>query len=170
MAMKSKINTSCENVYYFGDSVWFKLESSKQWKSGVVLGMDGKVLFVKYGNFIRRVPIDHVVPADKHYETPDNEVDEDDIKNTHRLKDDDFTEVDALVKKDREIHELKKINEEKDRRIEMLEKSEKTNHQVTLPKLFQKICFRQAGSEDTDVEFGKVVRKQKIYFQEYYWN
>ena len=29
MAMKSKVNTSCENVYYFGDSVWFKLESAQ---------------------------------------------------------------------------------------------------------------------------------------------
>ena len=110
MAMKSKVNTSCENVYYFGDSVWFKLESAPKWKSGIVLGQDGKLLFIKYGNFIRRVPIDHVVPAEKHYETPDADVDENDLKNNERLKDDNFTDVEALVKRDKVIQELKKTN------------------------------------------------------------
>ena len=48
----------------FGDPVWFKLNSAHKWKSGTVLGKDGKVLFIRYGNFIRRVPLDHIAPAD----------------------------------------------------------------------------------------------------------
>ena len=52
-ALRSKINSSCQRSYFFGDSVWFKLDSSHRWKSGTVLGQDGKVLFLRYGNFIR---------------------------------------------------------------------------------------------------------------------
>ena len=50
-ALKSKINSSCEKSYGYGDSIWFKLPSSHKWKAGTVLAQDGKVLFVKYGNF-----------------------------------------------------------------------------------------------------------------------
>ena len=44
IALKSKINSSCEKSYSFGDLIWFKLESSQKWKSGSVLGQDGKIL------------------------------------------------------------------------------------------------------------------------------
>ena len=67
-ALKSKINTSCQRSYNFGDPIYFKLDSSHKWKTGIVLGMDGKVLFVRYGNFIRRVPVDRVVPAEQYYQ------------------------------------------------------------------------------------------------------
>ena len=56
-----------------------KLILLEKGKSGIVLGMDGKVLFVKYGNFIRRV--DHVVPAEKYYDTPEDEADPDGKEN-----------------------------------------------------------------------------------------
>ena len=52
VALKSKINPACGKTYGYGDPVWFKLESSHKWKSGQVLGQDGKVLFIRYGNFI----------------------------------------------------------------------------------------------------------------------
>ena len=44
----------------------------------MVLGQQGKVLFIKYGNFIRRVALDDVVPADGYY---DDETDEQDRRN-----------------------------------------------------------------------------------------
>ena len=157
LAMKSKVNPSCENKYFFGDSVWFKLESSTKWKSGTVLGQDGKVLFIKYGNFIRRVPVDHVVPADKYYETSDVEIDRNDIKNNDRLDDDKFTEIESLVKKDNEIQELKRINSEKVKRIELLERLSNPST-LDIPKLYQKIAFLLDGSKYL---FGKVVHKRK---------
>ena len=54
VALKSKINSSPEKCYMFGDPIWFKLKSAHKWKSGTVLETDGKVLFIRYGNFIRR--------------------------------------------------------------------------------------------------------------------
>ena len=160
LAMKSKVNPSCENKYFFGDSVWFKLESSTKWKSGTVLGQDGKVLFIKYGNFIRRVPVDHVVPADKYYETSDVEIDRNDIKNNDRLNDDEFTEFKSLVKKYKEIQELKRINSEKVKRIELLERLSNPST-LDIPKLYQKIAFLLDGNDDSKYLFGKVVHKRK---------
>ena len=46
--------------YFYGDSIWFKMDWSHEWKTGKVLGQDVKVLFIKYGNFIRRVPLDQL--------------------------------------------------------------------------------------------------------------
>ena len=51
IALESKINTSCERSYHFGDPLYFKLDSAQKWTSGICLGMDGKVLFIRYGNF-----------------------------------------------------------------------------------------------------------------------
>ena len=36
IALKSKINKSCEKSYDYGYPVWFKLNSSNRWKSGIV--------------------------------------------------------------------------------------------------------------------------------------
>ena len=69
IALKSKINKSCEKSYDYGDPVWFKLNSSNRWKSGIVLGKDGKVLFIKYADFTRRVPLDNIIPAEEYVES-----------------------------------------------------------------------------------------------------
>ena len=49
--------------------------------------MDGKVLFVRYGNFIRRVPVERVVPAEEYKEVTLEDTDPDDIENNERLDD-----------------------------------------------------------------------------------
>ena len=161
LALKSKVNPSCENLFFFGDSVFFKLDSSTKWKSGTVLGQDRKILFIKYGNFIRRVPIDVVVPADKRYDTSDVEVDEKDIENDDRLEDDQFAEVEVISKKDNEIQDLKEKNVEKDKVIERLEKEANSKvAPVRFPNLYQHIVFRKAGSSESDSR-GKVVHRYK---------
>ena len=53
VALKSKINPACGKSYVYGDPIWFKTDSSHKWKSAHVLGQDGKVLFIRYRNFIR---------------------------------------------------------------------------------------------------------------------
>ena len=108
VALKSKINPACGKTYYYGDPVWFKLESSHKWKSGQVLGQDGKVLFVRYGNFIRRVPLDHVVPANEYAGNDDEDVDQNDLKNHERMQDDNFDNVEIVAQKNAEIENLKK--------------------------------------------------------------
>ena len=73
--------------------MWFKLISSHKWRSGINLGQDGKVLFIKYANFIRRVPLDHIIPADEYDDTNEEEVNKGDEDNTERLNDDKFESV-----------------------------------------------------------------------------
>ena len=110
VALKSKINASCEKSYFYGDSIFFKLDSSHKWKAGTVLGQDGKVLFVKYGNFLRRVPLDRVAPAEKTHDITEEDIDEDDVQNSGRLDDDKFDNLDIVAQKDKEIEDLKKSN------------------------------------------------------------
>ena len=115
LALKSKINTAVGKTYTFSEPVWFKLKSSHKWRSGINLGQDGKVLFIKYANFIRRVALDHIIPADEYDDTNEEEVNKEDEDNTERLNDDKFESVEMILKKDKEIEELTKaaITQEK---------------------------------------------------------
>lgn len=85
--------------------------------------MDGKVLFVRYGNFIRRVPVDRVIPAQEYKEVPEEEADPDDVMNKERLEDDDFTNVEIITKKDKEIEALKKANQDQEKLIEEMSRN-----------------------------------------------
>ena len=112
IALKSKINTSCEKNYTIGDPVFFKLDTDHKWKSGIVLGKDGKVLFVKYGNFMRRIPIDRVVPAERYQETSDDDAGETDVEHKERMEDDSFDNLEIIAQKEDEIDQIKKANSE----------------------------------------------------------
>ena len=171
LALKSKVNPSCEKSYNYGDRVHFKLDSSNKWKTGTVLGQDGKVLFVKYGNFLRRVTLDRVIPAGGYNNDAPEEVDKNDEVNKDRLLDDDFENVDIVVEKDKEIEQLKKQNAENVKHISELVKKavdnaklqQKATHKkppIALPKLHHKIKFRLAGKDD--FHFGKVMNKNKV--------
>ena len=100
-ALKYKISPSLDQSYYFGQHVWFKVASSHKWKAGIVLGQDGKVIFLKNGNFIRRVHLDLIVPAKEcHDDDVKETVSPDDEENADRLADDDFGNMEVIVKKD----------------------------------------------------------------------
>ena len=88
----------------------------------MVLGKDGKVVFIKYGNFIRRVPLDRIVPAQEYVDDDENtDDDQDDVKKHERMQDNSFDNVEIVAKKDIEIENLKTINSEHLKRIEQLE-------------------------------------------------
>lgn len=165
VALKSKINSSLEKSYMFGDPIWFKLDSAHKWKSGTVLGKDGKVVFIRYGNFIRRVPLDRIVPAEEHPDLEEVELDQDDINNDERLEDDSFENVDIIVKKDKEIEQLKNKMKELETEIKKKHSSQtKIQKQtkpidVLLPNMFKMISFQVDGNDE--VITGKVLRKQK---------
>ena len=57
-----KINPSVEQFYQMGDPILFRDQKKREWKQGTALVRFGKTLYVKYGNFLRRVPIDLVIP------------------------------------------------------------------------------------------------------------
>ena len=136
-ALKSKINPSCEKSYSFGDPIWFKLDSSNKWKSGIVLGKDGKVLFIKYANFIRRVPLDRIIPADVLHEPEEEEPSPDDVENFDRLQDDEFENVEIVAQKDLEINQLVKTNEEQKELIKELE-NKIANKESTIDEVKEK--------------------------------
>jgi transposase InsO family protein len=174
IALKSKINKSCEKSYSYGDPVYFKLSSSHKWRSGMILGQDGKILFVRYGNFIRRVPLDNIIPADEYIEASETEVDEEDVVHKERLQDDEFENVELISLKDREIEMLKKLEIEKDEKIQNLEiklkelsaknqtqtiKKSLPKHEKSFPTRYQRIKFQLAGKDE--ILEGKVVRKHK---------
>ena len=163
IALKSKINTSCERSYNIGDSVFFKLDTDHKWKSGLVLGKDGKVLFVKYGNFMRRIPIDRVVPAERYQETSDDDAGETDIVHKDRLDDDKFDNLEIIAQKESEIEELKKANAEQQKILEKIanekNKPKDPKNVQKLPKNYQMIRFKMDGKED--FLDGKVVKRHK---------
>ena len=57
-----KINPSVERSYNMGDPVIFRDSKKKEWKHGTALVKFGKTLYLKFGNWLRRVPIDTVMP------------------------------------------------------------------------------------------------------------
>ena len=60
--MGQRINPNVEKSYSIGEFVYFYDDKKKEWKQGTALVRLGKTLYLKYGNFLRRVPIDKVRP------------------------------------------------------------------------------------------------------------
>ena len=82
--------------------------------------MDGKVVFVKYVNFIRRIPIDCIFPAESYQDTSEEEADPDDVDNCERLADDEFSNVELLAQNDKKIEMLnQKIQEQEKNKMKL---------------------------------------------------
>ena len=60
--MSQRINPNVERSYEIGERVFFYDDKQKGWKQGTALVKLGKTLYLKYGNFLRRVAIDKVRP------------------------------------------------------------------------------------------------------------
>ena len=57
-----RINPNVEKFYNLGDPVLFFDDKRKEWKKATALIRLGKTLYLRFGNFLRRVPIDKVRP------------------------------------------------------------------------------------------------------------
>ena len=124
------------------------------------------MIFIKYANFIRRVPLDFIKPADEYSDDINEEVDKEDIDHAVRLDDDKFENVEIIVKKDREIEQLKKSMAEQGNVIKEMEtniaadnKNNKQTQITKLPNIYQTIVFKE--SKTGNILRGKVVNKQK---------
>ena len=59
-ALSQRINPNVEKFYKLGDPVFFYDEKKKEWKKATALIRLGKTLYLRYGNFLRRVAIEKV--------------------------------------------------------------------------------------------------------------
>ena len=57
-----RINPNVEKLYSLGDPVFFFDDKKKEWKKATALIRLGKTLYLRFGNFLRRVAIDKVRP------------------------------------------------------------------------------------------------------------
>ena len=60
--MSEKINPNVEKPYNMGDPVFFYDMKRKEWKKGTASIRLGKTLYLRFSNFLRRVPVDKVRP------------------------------------------------------------------------------------------------------------
>ena len=154
----------------------FRDQKKREWKQGTALVRYGKTLYLKYGNFLRRVPIDLVIPdsrgAEKVEESFVEPLDQEELRFLSQE-----TPIDAMVKDietateneslKKKVVELEtKINQleadkdqnqcvDEDRNLinnkrkerRSLQKEKKKENRVTLPLLGQWIKFREVNSE-----------------------
>ena len=84
--MSERINPNVERNYKLGDPIFFYDDKRKEWKKGTALIKLGKTIYLRYGNFLRRVASEKVRP-DPHGEARKEEsyVDHDDENDEARF-------------------------------------------------------------------------------------
>ena len=66
-ALKHQIRNTSE-VFSSGDSIYFKREDNLKWKGpGKGIGQDGKVIFIRYGDQLVRVPTCRLVKVGEEF-------------------------------------------------------------------------------------------------------
>ena len=60
--LSQRINPNVERFYRLGDPVFFYDDKKKHWKRGTALIRLGKTMYLRFGNFLRRVAIEMVRP------------------------------------------------------------------------------------------------------------
>ena len=96
-----RINPNVEKSYALGDPIFFYDDKRKQWKKATALNRLGKTIYLRFGNFLRRVAIDKVRPdSDGEIRNEEgyieNENDLEDVENAKRFEKEEAP-VDELV-------------------------------------------------------------------------
>ena len=74
-ALKSRINSYTSQMYGTGDKVYFKENEKLKWSGpAVVIGHEGKVVLLKYGNNLRRVHISKVIKVGEEFKNEAKDV------------------------------------------------------------------------------------------------
>ena len=166
-----------EQFYSIGDPVLFRDEVKKKWKQGTALIRFGKILYLRHGNWLRRVPIDKVIPdcislereSDKQIE-PDSLVNEkpdvlklrEELENVreqlNQLKSQKCLEAPTISdEKAEEIPDFElseNTDIEKEELMKLKRKSRKERKKLkktpmkTMPKLGQNILFKEHSTDD----------------------
>ena len=166
-----KINPSVERDYKMGEPVFFRDDRKKEWKPGTALVRYGKTLYLRYGNWLRRVPVDTVIPdPDGKGKEEEGFIDPDDVDVSEDVEENDTPAAEIVgditaaqennALKDR-IKELESKMEEvkanklceqnnivekrKERRKRQRERKEQMK--VKFPTLGENILYKEVGQE-----------------------
>ena len=108
-ALKSRINSYTSEVFETGDKVYFKEKDKTEWSGpAVVIGHEGKIVFLKYGNNLRRVHMSKIIRLGKEFCKEEKAVD---IKQEETEKDE--KEIPNTVRVDEMEHATRLENENK---------------------------------------------------------
>ena len=154
--MSQNVNPNVERFYKMGDPVFFYDEKKKEWKKATALIRLGKTLYLRFGNFLRRVPIDKVRPdlngeirREEGYLEPEDEEEAETAK---------FSEEETPVKEMAEDLALAERNKDLEKQVEDLLSQ--------VDSLKSKTLDNNEDKEDTvekDTRKDTVEEKRKVY-------
>ena len=86
-ALRSRISSYTNEHFESDDKVYFKEKDKMQWSGpAVVIGQQGKIIFLKYGNVIRRVHMSRVIRVGNEYKKHSDKEPNDEIKQTGEVQ------------------------------------------------------------------------------------
>ena len=153
--MSERINPNVEVRYQIGDPVYFYDIKKKQWKKGTALIRLGKILYLRFGNFLRRVPIEKCRP-DPHGEVVQEESYIDCNKDLDDIDKEEECDVKEMVEEldlAEEVSKLKREVEELEVENNVLREN---SHDVSIDKLSSGI----PSSEVPEVHLLRKARKK----------
>ena len=178
------INPNVEKAYNLGDPVFFYDMKKKEWKKGTALVRLGKTLYLRFGNFLRRVPVDKVRPdydgevaVEEGYVEPDEEHDRFAVEETpvqEMFEDLEMAEENRKLKEQLKVFQEKAANEliendkvekeriEKKNKLQLVEQ-EQEKIKVLEERKQKKKMLQERQQEEID-KFPKL--NQKILFKE----
>ena len=110
--MSQRINPNVERSYKMGEHVYFYDNKRKEWKQGTALVRLGKTLYLKYGNFLRRIPIDKVRPdAEGEAKQEQEFIEPDDDEVRFEIQETPVREMAVELELPEELNKLKMENE-----------------------------------------------------------
>ena len=126
-----RINPNVEKFYNFGDPIFFFDDKKKEWKKATALIRLGKTIYLRFGNFLRRVAIEKVRPdvngeidLEESYVDQENEDSDDE-----RFQEEETPVVDMTLDLD-----LNEKNEELQKRMEDLSEKDALNLKILKQK------------------------------------
>ena len=110
--MSQRINPNVEKSYKIGERVFFYDDRKKEWKPGTALVKLGKTLYLRYGNFLRRVAIDKVRPDLEGEEKKEEEfLEPEDDEARFKEEESPIQEMAAKLELSEKVYELKVEND-----------------------------------------------------------
>ena len=143
-ALRSRISSYNDEKYYPEDRVYFKEKDKIEWSGpAIVLGQQGKVVFLKYGNKLRRVHMSRIIRVGEEFKV--NEASKDGIV-------DNATTIGELNKEPTKDEGTNEGNTESDHEgaIENTIPQARSQRRVAVrrPEKMRKIIFHPVGKEN----------------------